>query len=204
MAKRVVLKFAHVTSTVVKTSICTILRNKSEIAIISLSILTLLAGMTAHAQPPEQNSLDRARERMIADPANADLAMQYARLAAAAGQTRAAISALERVLRQNPGLDNIRLELASLYMASGSPDLAAVYAREALGSPSIPPDVAQRARELLAQAEKVSSRSLLEISLFAGARHDSDANQASSLSTVSVFAPGLGIVPVTNPVKAQP
>ena len=67
---------------------------------------------------------------------------------------RAAIAALERILRADPSLDNIRLELAWLYLAAGSPDVAAVYAREALSSPNIPPDVAVRARELLAGAEK--------------------------------------------------
>src|SRR5215831_8541642 len=98
------------------------------------------------ALPPDP--VDAAFAEMMAHPGDPDAAVRYARAAAAAGQVRAAIAALERVLRLN-----IRLELASLYLAAGSPDLAALYAEQALASPSIPPDVAARARDLLAQAE---------------------------------------------------
>jgi tetratricopeptide (TPR) repeat protein len=140
---------------------------------------------------------------MIAHPNDPDAAVRYARAAAAAGQVRPAIAALERVLRVNPRLDNIRLELASLYLAAGSPDLAALYAEQALASPSIPPDVAERARELLAQAETGASRSVFTGSVFVGGRYDTDANQATSLATISVFSPQLGVVPVQTPVRAQ-
>ena len=148
--------------------------------------------------------MDAAFVRMMAEPGNADAALDYARIAASRGDARAAIAALERVLRANPSLDNIRLELASLYLAAGSPDVAAVYAREALSSPNIPPDVAVRARELLASAEKRAARSLLTGSLFLGPRWDSDATQATAAATVSAFSPALGAaVMIPNPVRAQ-
>jgi hypothetical protein len=148
--------------------------------------------------------MDAAFARMMAQPGNADAALDYARIAASRGETRAAIAALERVLRANPTLDNIRLELASLYLAAGSPDVAAVYAREALSSPNIPPDVAVRARELLASAEKRAARSLLTGSLFLGPRWDSNATQATAAATVSAFSPSLGAaVMIPTPVRAQ-
>ncbi len=149
------------------------------------------------AQPAAQDPLAAAFARMMAQPGNANSALAYARLAAERGQTRAAITALERALRYNPRQDSLRLELASLHMAAGSPDIAALYAQEALASSDIPPDVAARARTLLAGAERGSARSVLEASLFAGARYDSNATQATTLSTVSVFSPQLGIVSVT-------
>jgi predicted Zn-dependent protease len=139
---------------------------------------------------------------MMAEPGNPDAAIDYARIAASRGETRAAIAALERVLRANPALDNIRLELASLYLAAGSPDVAAVYAQEALKSPNIPPDVAVRARELLATAEKRSARSLLTGSIFLGPRWDSNATQATAAATVSAFNPSLGAaVLIPTPVS---
>jgi hypothetical protein len=73
-----------------------------------------------------------------------------------------------------------------------------------LTSPQIPPDVAARAKDLLAEAEKGSSRSLLQIDLFGGLRHDSDANQATSLTNVGVFSPIFGPVLVQPAVKAEP
>jgi hypothetical protein len=162
-----------------------------------------LSGL-GQAQPNPADPLDAAFGRMMAQPGNADAALDYARIAASQGETRAAIAALERVLRANPTLDNIRLELASLYLAAGSPDVARVYAREALSSPNIPPDVAVRARELLANAEKRAARSLLTGSLFVGPRWDSNATQATAAATVSAFSPALGAaVMIPSPVKAQ-
>ena len=139
----------------------------------------------------------------MARPGDADAAVRYARLAAARGQVRPAIAALERVLRLNSTLDNIRLELASLHLAEGSPQIAILYAEQALASPAIPPDVAARARQLLATAQKAASPSLVTGSLFVGGRFDSNANQATSLSTISVFSPALGIVAIPSPVKGE-
>src|SRR5690349_10352951 len=124
--------------------------------------LALIATMAlvpslGNSQPVQPDPVQAAFAEMMAHPGNPDAAVRYARAAAAAGQVRPAIAALERVLRVNPRLDNIRLELASLYLAAGSPDVAALYAEQALASPSIPPEVAGRARQLLAQAETGSS-----------------------------------------------
>jgi hypothetical protein len=165
--------------------------------------LLLLFPSLGHPQPAPADPVEAAFAEMMAHPGDPDAAVHYARAAAAAGQVRPAIAALERVLRVNPRLDNIRLELASLYLAAGSPDLAALYAAQALASPSIPPDVAARARELLAQAETGASRSVFTGSVFVGGRYDTDANQATSLATISVFSPQLGVVPVQTPVRAQ-
>jgi tetratricopeptide (TPR) repeat protein len=168
------------------------------------AIVLLSWSGVGQAQPNPADPLDAAFARMMAEPGNADAALDYARVAASRGETRAAIAALERILRANPTLDNIRLELASLYLAAGSPDVAAVYAREALSSPNIPPDVAVRARELLASAEKRAARSLLTGSLFLGPRWDSNATQATAAATVSAFSPSLGAaVSIPTPVRAQ-
>jgi tetratricopeptide (TPR) repeat protein len=165
--------------------------------------MVMLLAPDCYAQAPTADPVQAAFADMMAHPNDPDAAVRYARAAAAAGQVRPAIAALERVLRAKPELDNIRLELASLYLAAGFPDLAALYAEQALASPSIPPDVAERARELLAQAEKGASRSVFTGSVFVGGRYDTDANQATSLATISVFSPGIGVVPVQTPVLAQ-
>lgn len=152
----------------------------------------------------EANPLRAAFIEMMAAPGQPDAALRYARLAAATGDARAAIIALERVLRIDPQLDNIRLELASLHLASGSPDLAAAYAREALENPDIPPDVERRGRMLLAQAERGAARSTFDVSGFVGARYDSNANEATSLGSVPIFLPELqDFVGVQVPTRGQ-
>jgi tetratricopeptide (TPR) repeat protein len=133
---------------------------------------------------------------MMARPGDPDAAVRYARLAASRGDSRAAINALERVLRINPSLDNIRLEIASIYLASGSADLAALYANQALTSPSMPPEVEARARQIAAQAERGSARSLFDVNLFAGLRYDTNANGVTPAGTVSlpVYTPDRSLI----------
>lgn len=148
----------------------------------------------AHAQPPASapaeptTDLSAAFAAMMQNPADPEAAFRYARLAAAAGQPQAAIAALERVLRINPRLDNIRLELASLYLATGAPEAAGVLLRQALVSPDIPPEVADRARGMLARADQGTSRTRLFGSVFAGARYDTNANE-QPLGGRVVFSP---------------
>lgn len=166
------------------------------------AMLLVLAATPLAAQ--DQVTLDQAFAAMMARPGDTDLAMRYARIAAARGETRSAIVALERVLRINPALDNVRLELASLRLAEGSPDLAGAFAAEALRSPDMPEEVAPRAAALQAQADRSSARSLLEISLFAGARYDTNANEATSLGTVPVFVPVLqDFFQINAPVRGR-
>ena len=174
--------------------------------IIRLILCSSLAQFIAdmHAARADGSDLTDAFTQMMMRPNDPEAAFRYAQAAAKAGQVRAAIAALERVLRIDPSLDNIRLELASLYLAAGSPDAAAIYAREALSSPHIPPDVAARAQQLLAQAEQASARSLLTVSIFAGPRWDSNATQATALSSVPVYSPFVGApVPVIPSITAQ-
>lgn len=170
---------------------CRVYPSRFALVCLACSFLDVSLPSPARAQAPDP--LEAAFADSMTHPSDPDRALRYAQLAARRGQTRAAIAALERVLRTNPRLDNIRLEIASLQLAAGSADVAALYAREALASPSIPPDVAARARQLLAQAEKGAARSLFEGSVFAGVRYDSNATQATALSQVGVFDPFLGI-----------
>jgi hypothetical protein len=160
--------------------------------------------LPAKAQSTDSDPLGAAFTEMMLHPNDANAALGYARLAAERGRPQAAIPALERILRANPDLDQIRLELASLYLATGSADLAAIYAQQALQSPNIPPDVAVRARALLAEAEQGSARSLFQAQIFTGFRHDSNANAATTQSTVNVFSPIFGTLPVTPSIRGQP
>ena len=140
----------------------------------------------------------------MAHPSDLDLAVRYARIAAANGQTRAAIATLERVLRLDPTLDNIRLMLASLYYAENNPALSSVYAKQALAAQHIPHEAAEQGRALATPAARAASASKLEASVFAGARHDSDANQATSMPTIGVFSPLVGNVQIPTPSVPAP
>lgn len=118
----------------------------------------------------------QAFEAMMADPENQERSFEFARAAAASGDLRGAVAALERMLRINPGLANIELELGVLYLRAGSPEMASFHLRRALTAPEIPAPTRDRAQSLLSRAERAKTRHLITGSLFAGLRQDSNAN----------------------------
>lgn len=84
------------------------------------------------AKTGSQSDLDAAFQAMIADATNPEKSFRYARIAVDQGNVAGAIAALERLLRLNPALDNIRLELGVLYHELGAYGLAGPYLEKAL------------------------------------------------------------------------
>ena len=170
-----------------------------------LACLVLAPGVDRQAWAATESAtpLAAAFTAMMAHPADPDLAVRYARVAAEHGQTRAAIAALERMLRLHPELDNLRLSLASLYYAENNPALASVYANQALTAENIPPEAAEQGRALANTAASAADRSKFAGSVSAGLRYDSDANQATSLATIGAFSPFVGNVQIPTPVRAN-
>jgi hypothetical protein len=150
-----------------------------------LSAWPMRAGAQAAADAVQRR--DAAFESMMAAPADPERAFEFARAAAATGDLRGAIAALERILRINPGLSNIELELGVLYLRAGSPDLAALYLRRALAAHDMPPAVRDRAQSLLARAERAQRRHLFTGSLYAGMRYDENANAGPDSRLVRVL-----------------
>ncbi|WP_159907562.1 surface lipoprotein assembly modifier [Caballeronia humi] len=155
-------------------------------------------GTTAAAQEiapvvsPEPGSRESpqyraAFEAMMADPTNSERSFEFARVAASEGDLRGSIAALERILKINPGLSNIRLQLGELYLRAGATDLAAVYLRQALLAPDVPGPLRQRAQSLLGQAERAQRKHFFTGSIYAGGRYDSNANAGPSSREVRVL-----------------
>jgi tetratricopeptide (TPR) repeat protein len=128
-----------------------------------------------------------AFEAMMADPTDAEHSFEFAKVAAAQGDLRGAIAALERILKINPGLSNIRLQLGELYLRAGATDLAAAYLRQALLAPDVPGPLRQRAQSLLGQAERSQRKHFFTGSIYAGGRFDSNANAGPSSRDVRVL-----------------
>ncbi|CAH0355563.1 hypothetical protein SPH9361_03625 [Sphingobium sp. CECT 9361] len=123
---------------------------------------------------------------------DAEQSFRYAADAAAAGNIVGAISALERVLQNNPDLDNVKLELGLLYLRAGNVDLAKSYLRQAVNSPNAPGLARERARIALGSANGGLGGFTLSGSLFAGTQVQSNPN--GSPGAVSVA--GAGGIPI--------
>ncbi|WP_439816958.1 tetratricopeptide repeat protein [Zavarzinia sp. CC-PAN008] len=113
---------------------------------------------------------------MLADPSDGAAVAAYAQAAMQTGDAAGAITALERLLRQDPTLDAVRLELGLIYLALGNPGLAQANLEEALRAPDISPDARARAETGLAQARRADRRTTVSGVLSGGGRYDSNVN----------------------------
>jgi hypothetical protein len=137
--------------------------------------------------PAKRQAYNAAFKAMMADPGNLDKTFAFASLAVDVGDFDGAISALERMLLIDPNLPRVKLELGVLYYRVGSYQVAQNYLNDALASPNVPPEVAEKAERFLAEIDKRLSRNRFSGSLYAGMRYQSNANAGPSGTNVRVF-----------------
>lgn len=147
----------------------------------------------AFAQAPAAPSSELKRQydaafaETLTKPADLDVLFRFASLATQTGDLEGAISALERMLLINSDLPRVRLELGVLYYRLGSYEVARTYLETALASPSMPPDVRDKAQEYLAEVEARTRPSRLSGEVFFGWRYQSNANLGPATSRVLLF-----------------
>ncbi len=150
-------------------------------------LLILSISSTAVFAESDKGQLDAAFKDMMSDLSNPEKSYRYAQIAIEQQEVKGAISALERLLLTNPNLDNIRLELGTLYHRVGSYGMATHFLNEAIASDDIPENVKERARGYLKDAEKKSSPHQLGGYVNVGFRYDDNVNFGPS--SANVFAP---------------
>jgi len=153
--------------------------------------LVCCASVSAYAA--QSSKLEREYEArfdaMMADLANPERSFEFVQVAVKTGDLRGAIAALERILKIQPDLSNIKLELGLLYLRVDSPNLAAGYIRQTLTDPEVPAWIRTRAKVLLAQAEEAASRHFFSGTLYLGGRYDTNANAGPDSRLVKAFDP---------------
>lgn len=82
-------------------------------------------------------------DKMMDDPSDIKITMQYANLAIEMKDYEAAIPALERILLFNPSLTDIKNKLGLMYYKLSSMDMARSYFEKARDSKNASPDVKQ-------------------------------------------------------------
>lgn len=141
----------------------------------------------AHAQqaPSAADSEYRkALDAMLADLGDPEASFDFAKVAVSSGDSRGAIAAFERILRLNPTLANIELELGVLYLRSGNAELGRYHIRKSLQAANMPAVVRRRAEGYLATAAVESSRHAVRFDASVSARYDSNANAGPASDVV--------------------
>jgi hypothetical protein len=143
-----------------------------------LAVVALLAAPPAAAQRGDE--LDALFAQTLADPANLDLALRYARLAAELGDFEAAVTALERVLFYDPDAVEARIDLGLLYERLGSYGLAREQFERVSGR--VPPERQAEIDRYLRALDQRERQHAFGGYVVAGLRHQTNA----TLSTGSL------------------
>jgi hypothetical protein len=141
-----------------------------------LALIALLAPPPAAAQRGDE--LDALFAQSLADPANLDLALRYARLAAELGDLEAAVTALERVLFYDPEAVEARIDLGVLYERLGSFGLAREQFERVSGRVS--PERQAEIDRYLRALERRERQHVIGGYVVAGLRHQSNATLSAS------------------------
>lgn len=123
---------------------------------------------------------------MLANPADLDVAFEYATLSAQAGDLEAAVSTLERMLIFAPGQPRLQLELGALYYRLGAFETSRGYFVDATAGPDVPPEVRQRVAVFLSAIERASKKHFLTTRVFTGVKWESNANAGPSSGDVDL------------------
>jgi len=125
-------------------------------------------------------------KRMLADPSNVDLALQYADLSAQVGDLEGAISTLERLLIFAPKVAQLNYELGVLYWRLGAYEQAAANFKAAAAAPDATPEMKTQAAAYIAAADKQVAGDFTTGNFTVGARYQTNANGGVQSANVSL------------------
>jgi len=123
---------------------------------------------------------------MMADPADLDVAFEYAALSVEIGDLEGAVSTLERMLIFAPGLPRLQLELGVLYYRLGANEVAKSHFDAVLAQPGVPDDVRNKVAVYLTAIDKGAQTSGFHGAIITGARYQTNANSAPSSNIVNL------------------
>lgn len=135
---------------------------------------------------PGEDRLRALEAEMQAHPEQPEYYFAYAQTAAALGDLGKAARAYEHMLRLNPQLDRVKLELGVVYMKQQKFEDAEGLLKEVLKK-DLPDRVRANVEAVLAQVRQADKENFFTGSLSWGVLYDSNGNAASDSDRVTVF-----------------
>ena len=125
-------------------------------------------------------------QQMLQNPADLDIAFEYASLSSEVGDYEAAVSTLERMLIFAPNTPRLQLELGILYYRLSSYEVARSYFAQVATNPNVPPEIAAKVRLYLQQLAIEADPPNFSASLFSGIRWESNANGGPASQNITL------------------
>jgi tetratricopeptide (TPR) repeat protein len=153
--------------------------------VLVIGLVSRAPAQTGPRQLLIEQQYDEAFRAMYRDPSNIQISLDYAKIAALAGDLEGAIGALERVLLYNPQLEQVQFELGNLYYRLGSYAAAESWYSRALAGDLDAEDRVIAQRDLAEIADQTRHSRLSGV-LTTGISHQSNAN-AGPVAAASIL-----------------
>jgi len=138
------------------------------------------------AEAASEQRREALLQEMLARPNDLDLAFEYAKLSADAGDYEGAISTMERMLIYAPNTPRIQFELGVLYYRLGAYDVSRSYFEQVLANPSVPPEIANQVRLYIQQLSLAADPPPFSASIFSAIRYETNANFGPGTNSVTL------------------
>ncbi len=135
---------------------------------------------------PGEDRLKTLEAQMEANPQQLDYYFSYAQTATALGEFSRAARAYEHMLRIDPALDRVKLDLGMIYMKQQKYENAEALLQDVLKR-DIPDQVRANVETALEQIHQASKEHFFSGNLSWGVLYDSNGNSASDTDRVSIF-----------------
>jgi tetratricopeptide (TPR) repeat protein len=133
-----------------------------------------------------EKKLEALFDKVTSNPDNLDLNFEYAQLASKLGKYDEAIAAYERMLIINPNLNRVKLDMALVYMKSGSFGQAKNLFEDVM-SKDPPETVKDNINSLMAVVRKAEKKHHFSGSVTVGFNSDSNATATPATGAVDLF-----------------
>lgn len=156
------------------------------LAVGSVCIAPAHAADTTSKAPFSQRDIDTLIQKIDAEPANLDNYFEYAKIAEAIGEHQKAAAAYETMLKLNPELDRVRLDLGMAYIKLSRKEDARAQLETVLKR-NPPEQVKRNIEYVLSSLNANESPKTLSGFVQIGFTSDSNANSAPGSGSVTVF-----------------
>lgn len=158
---------------------------------LALAGFLMVAGASAQAQTsapaiPDELMMQQAEVAIQQHPENFDMYFAYAQMATVRGEHQKAAKAYLHMLKVDPSLDRVRLDLSMSYARLGHYDEAITLMKQVLDR-KIPDQVRNTIEKVLADMERTSNPSRWSSYIATGVNWDSNANSASDTNRIRIF-----------------
>lgn len=166
------------------------LRRNNKVAGVTLALILglLTPPVAGQEELTVQQQYDAAFLEMYQDIGNLDKTFHFAKLAIATGDLEGAIAALERMLIVDPDLQQVRMQLGTLYFQLGSYAMALAYLNAVLAHTEVPIDIKQGAQALVTQIDALTSPHRFSGTVVGGVRYQANANGGPMTNKIRLFS----------------